>query len=297
MDTKKTISVFGAGFVGGECYKAFSKLQNYNVLAYDSNAKDCRLSKQLDKVNFATFEEAASADVCFIALPTPMNIETGECDISLIQHCVANIRNLNKENIIVIKSTVVPGTTKKLGFSYNNIFFNPEFLTEANAEQDFKNLQYQIIGTNEDSNLNQINILVNLFKDCYSQEILNCTEIYVMDSSAAELVKYTRNCYLATRLSFFNEIKQICDSVDVNYEIVAKYAGLDPRVGTHYNKVGFPKGWGLSCFPKDLNAIKHLATKLGIKPLMLQAAWDKNLEVRPPEHRDWEKMNKAVVKK
>lgn len=278
----KTIGIIGNGFVGGTAYKAFSKLDGYKVLINDKDESKCKNS----------FEDTAKCDLVFIAVPTPSNFETGECYTHIVSSCVAQVREYRKDNLIVIKSTVPPGTTKKLNFSYGRVCFNPEFLTEANADADFKNLQYQILGMAEKEE--KADELHCVFYDCYKQGILDCSIFYNTDSSLAEMVKYTKNCYLATRLSFFNEIKQICDAVGVNYNQMKELAGLDNRVGNHYNEVNEDNpGWGLSCLPKDLNALKFVAEKLGLKPLVLDAAWKKNLEVR--KFRDWETMSKATL--
>jgi UDPglucose 6-dehydrogenase len=293
---KPSIGVCGTGFVGATCYQAFHQLEGWEAKAFDKNPEDSLLAKSMGKVvNFVSLEELAKCDVVFVCVPTPMKLSTGESDTSIVEHCVATLRNYNKTNSIVIKSTVPPGTTKKLNFNHGNVFFNPEFLTEANAYSDFISLEYQIIGINEDNKdtVNHEHPLLRLYRDSYVQKITSAEQLFVMDSTSAEMVKYIRNCYLATRLSFFNEIYQVCEKLDLNYEKVVHYAGIDKRVGQHYNKVDPElKGWGLSCFPKDLNALKHLAEQLGIKPLVLQSVWDKNLEVR--QVRDWEQMSKAV---
>ena len=118
-----------------------------------------------------------------------------------------------------------------------------------------------------------------------------------MSATELEMVKYTKNTYLATRLSFFNEIKQICDKLDVDFNFVKSVAGLDERVGNHYNTVNEDNpGWGGHCLVKDINALIYLEKSLGIDPKVLQAVADKNLEVR--KYRDWEKQEgRAVIKK
>jgi UDPglucose 6-dehydrogenase len=117
-------------------------------------------------------------------------------------------------------------------------------------------------------------------------------------SNTAETVKYFTNCFLATKVSFANEMKQICDEVNVDYDKVVEYGLYDKRIGrTHLSTPGpdGKKGFGGSCFPKDLNALIHVAKDNGVKPTVLQAVWEKNLEVRP--EKDWEKLKGRAVSK
>lgn len=294
---KTIICLFGGGFLGSTCYHFFKYLnqRKYEAVVYDIDPENCRANKTIKDVKFVSLEEACQADIIFVGLPTPMK-EDGSCHTAFVENAVAEIRSRNKDNIIVIKSTMPPGSNKRLSFNYGKIFNNPEFLTEANALDDFKNLPYQIIGVNEDSTKEDIDKLNHLFLDCYQQCLLNCSTVYNIDSTMAEMVKYTRNCYLATRLSFFNEMKQICDAVGVNYGQMKFFAGLDERVGQHYNRVDEGnKGFSGSCLPKDLNALKHLANSKQVKTSVLDGVWEKNLEVR--EDRDWEKLEgRAVIK-
>lgn len=282
---KKSVGVYACGFVGSVCYQAFHQLNNWDVKAYDSDPSNCRLGKAMGSlVKFVSIEELAKCDIVFIALPTPFKLSTGECDTSLVENGVAQIRSFNKNNLVVIKSTVPPGTTRKLNFSYGKVCFNPEFLTEENAYKDFINLEYQIVGLDSNTELEKVDSehdLLKLYQDCFKQEIMKCKEVDVMTSTSAEMVKYIRNCYLGTRLSFFNEIYQVCEKLDVNYDLVKDYAGLDKRVGAHYNNVDPENpGFGGKCLVKDINAFKYLANKLGVKSTVLEAVQEKNLEVR-----------------
>lgn len=287
MTLTKLVGIWGCGgFVGGTLYEVLAKYQlkdpYFALYGYDI---DVTKSKN-------TLEETTAADIVFICVPTPM-LETGECYTKIVENCIQEVRARNSHNLIVIKSTVPPGTTKKFNEKYGNICFNPEFLTEANAYEDFVKLPYQMIGIPDDDV--DVQLLKQLFANLYRTYLAECNEIYTTNSTDVEMVKYTRNCFLATRLSFFNEIKQICDVVGANFISMKSLAGIDERVGQHYNTVEPENpGFGLSCLPKDLNALKSLAKQLGVKPTVLDAVWEKNLEVR--KDRDWEKMAKAIKK-
>lgn len=312
----RKVLIVGAGFVGGTAYRAFSLVDGWTVQVYDKNPTESLLQREFDEDVEATandpftlvqyesihwassIKDASDAGLVFVAVPTPMNEETGECYTGIVESVIKEVRSVNQESWICVKSTVPPGTTQKLNDIYKRVCFNPEFLTEKHAWSDFINLEYQIIGYPElmPGIWDSLECpLEDLFHDCYEQGILACSATLDMSSTQAEMVKYTRNSYLATRLSFFNEIKQICDQLDVDYRQMKYFAGLDKRVGNHYNEVReTDPGWGLSCLPKDLNALKFLAKSKGVNPLMLEAAWQKNLEVR--KDKDWEKMEKAIFK-
>jgi UDPglucose 6-dehydrogenase len=115
-------------------------------------------------------------------------------------------------------------------------------------------------------------------------------------SEIAEMIKYMTNCFLATKVSFANEIKQICDSCDIDYDKVIEYMLHDKRLGSTHFSVPGPDGrvgFGGSCFPKDINALISFAQDLGVEPQVLTAAWEKNLEVRP--EKDWELLKGRAV--
>ena len=117
-------------------------------------------------------------------------------------------------------------------------------------------------------------------------------------SDTAEMVKYFTNCFLATKVGFANEMKQICDQHAIDYDKVVEYALYDKRIGTSHLSTPGPDGkmgFGGSCFPKDLNALVVVAKQCGVDPKILQAVWEKNLEVRP--EKDWELLKGRAVSK
>ena len=296
MDTKKKIAMLGGGFIGSTLYKTFSQLHKYETCLHDIKQEECRANKELENVNFVDLETAAASDFVFVALPTPMNLDTGECHTGFVESAVANIRKHNKDNVIVIKSTVPPGTTEKMNFSHGNVIFNPEFLKEKSPYEDFTSIPYQILGAPTNNETDACDAVSDIFHEANFKDIMKCTKVFVTSSRMAEMTKYVRNTYLATRLSFFNEIKQISDKLELDYDSLRFYAGMDKRVGHHYNKVeDGNRGFGGHCLVKDLNEIIYLAKQLGVYPEVLEAAWEKNLEVR--EHKDWlEQTDRAVIK-
>ena len=216
--------------------------------------------------------------------------DDGSCNTEIVEATVSQIDEYTSgDHIVVIKSTVPPGTTENLNNKYEkmNAVFNPEFLTEANYIDDFKNQNRIIIG----GDLPHTTRIKNLY-----EKVFNNVPIIKTSSTVAEMVKYTANCFLATKVSFANEIKQVCEGIDVDYDKVIEYATYDGRLGVSHWKVPGPDGkhgFGGSCFPKDVNALIYFAKNLDINLGVLEAAWKTNLKVRP--ERDWENLKGRAI--
>ena len=190
---------------------------------------------------------------------------------------------------MAIKSTIPPGTTNRLNKECKNIsvIFNPEFLTEANFIDDFKNQNRIIIGGERPS--------TTKLRQVYSLVFPNA-KIVKTGSKTAEMVKYMTNTFLATKVSFANEMKMICDGLDIDYDKVVEYSTYDERLGKSHWAVPGPDGklgFGGSCFPKDINALLDLANKFEIDVFTLDGAWETNLQVRPEQ--DWKKLRGRAV--
>lgn len=302
---KQTIGVIGHGFVGGAVQRGM--MHAFDVLVHDPfkypegcrpehrDARDAAraMGGDIQYVGFGVVtsieELCRRANVIFVCLPTPMRPD-GSCDTSNVEGAVKELAYHGKGNVVVIKSTVPPGTTAKLDADrrgLRGVVFNPEFLTEANADEDFKNQTRIIIGGEDPAK----SIVKKLYATAYPK-----VPTIKTSSTIAEMVKYMTNCFLATKLSFANEMYQVCEKLGVDYDKVVEYARYDERLGNSHWAVPGPDGslgWGLSCFPKDLNALMFKARELGIDPKVMSAVWQKNLEVR--RNRDWEKMSKAVT--
>jgi UDPglucose 6-dehydrogenase len=273
------IGIIGQGFVGNAIYQKFKNY--YNVITYDLKPNLCN----------STFEEVAKQLVIFICLPTPMNMD-GSCNIDLIEKTLLKISQSPSPNLfrtIVIKSTIPPGTTDKLNAKYDNlhIMFNPEFLTEANAIEDFNNQNRIILGGHKDVTSYLKTIYIKVFPQA---------RIIKTDSTHAEMVKYLINTFLSTKVSFANEMYEISKSLGIDYDKVIEYATLDDRLGkSHWNVPG-PDGdfgFGGHCFPKDLQALISLAHDLNVSPRILTAVDCKNNDVR--KNKDWKQMRGRAV--
>ena len=275
------IGIIGQGFVGSavrEGMKSSFKIETFDI--DPSKGSTCsNVSELVDRTD----------EIIFVCLPTPMN-KAGRCDTRLVDTAISDINDvanrLNKKIIAVIKSTVEPGTTTRLNdrYSHIDVVFNPEFLTEANSFDDFKNQKRIIVGGPRPATTK----VKTLYRRAFPK-----TPIIKTGSEVAETVKYFTNCFLATKVSFANEMKQVCDSINVDFDKVVEYALYDDRIGKSHLSVPGPDGspgFGGHCFPKDLNAIIHLADASRVSTPVLKGVWDKNLEVRPPAERDWETM-------
>jgi len=271
------IGIIGQGFVGNAVYQKFKNY--YNVKTFDIKGKiHCNSNEQ----------EVLNSEVVFICLPTPMN-KDGSCHTDIVEKAIKRVVELGTSKIVVIKSTVPPGTTEKLNKLYNNldIVFNPEFLTEANAVDDYNRQKRIILGGPRKSTTK----LKPLFSKAFPK-----AHIIKTDSTYAEMIKYVTNCFLATKVSFANEMYDVCGELGVDYDKVIEYACYDERLGTSHWAVPGPdgdRGYGGHCFPKDVKALIKVAIDNDLLPQMLIATDDKNRQVR--ENRDWENMKGRAI--
>ena len=231
-----------------------------------------------------SLSDTLTSEFIFVSVPTPSNPD-GSISLSVVYDVFDEISLLNprKDNIILLRSTVTPGTTRKLKNRYRNlnIVFNPEFLTERSAKFDFINQSRFILGGKKRD--------VDRVADLYIWRFGETTPIIKTTYETAELIKYMNNCFFATKVSFLNEMYQIANSCGVDWDMAVEGFVRDGRIGHSHMNVPGPDGrfgFGGSCFPKDIQAMINFAKKSGISPNVLKGAWETNLEVRP--ERDWE---------
>ena len=275
------IGIVGQGFVGNAVYQKFKNY--YDVLTHDKD--DTKSTSTLDNM-------VHLCDTIFLCLPTPMKSD-GRCDTSILESVLDTIDlisdNYESNKTIVIKSTIPPGTTEKWNKKYESLtlVFNPEFLTERNAVSDYENQNRIILGGPRPATTELKQIFSKVFPKAH---------IIKTDSTHAEMVKYLTNSFLATKVSFANEIYQLCDKLDIDYDKVVEYATLDDRLGkSHWGVPGHDGdfGFGGHCFTKDLAALLHLTVELGTINNVLLATSNTNDDVR--KFRDWEQMKGRAV--
>ena len=288
------IGVIGLGYVGQATYEGLRPY--YDVIWSDKAAEPFGLELALDKEQTRKDRRHDSnmvqCDIVFVCVPTPMNPD-GSANVDIVESVVYGLCDFGlvqeKFPIVVIKSTVPPGTTQRLAQQYREmpVLFNPEFLREASYLTDFTTQDHIIIGGDRPA--------TGIVKQMYTLPFPTA-KIIKTDSTYAELIKYMKNCFLATKVAFANDMKNICDHFEVDYDKVMEYATYDVRLGkSHWNVPGPDghPGFGGTCFPKDMNALMAVCRQEGIVIPTIRGAWETNLHVRP--ERDWEKLKGRAV--
>lgn len=217
--------------------------------------------------NIGSVEEINRADLIFICVPTPRGVNNC-CDISIVDEVVGYIKT---GKTVVIKSTIIPFTTDYLQQKYprHKLLFSPEFLTERRAYADFCNPKIQIIGYTSKS-------------EGVAQEILGILPLArfnrIMPAAAAEIFKYVRNCYLATKNSFFNQIYDLCQQTGIDYSLIKECAEADPWIGPEHLNIwqDGKRGFNGKCLPKDSEAWLVWAKEQGIDLSILREAVESN---------------------
>ena len=255
MSNKKyKVGIIGLGFVGGSVHYWFEhELGNkVELLSYDKHK------------NIGSVKEINKADIIFICVPTPFYEDAGGYDDSAI---VESLNVLSSPKIVVIKSTILPGSTEKYqkNFPKHKILFNPEFLVAKTAVQDFLKPTRQIIGyTNESKNCSQLILDI----------LPPAPFVRTMPATEAEMVKYFGNTFLPIKVIFANQIYDMCEKLGIDYNAVKEAAAVDPRIGPSHLDIFFDgyRGYGGACFPKDMKAFIGLAKKIGVELDLLEKA-------------------------
>lgn len=267
------IGTIGLGVVGNATKVGLER--GHKIFAYDKYKK-----------GYGTLKDIAdNCEVIFITVPTPMK-KSGAIDLSAIYESVGILNEYaiekDEKQIIVIRSTAVSGTTDALAERYPkfDFAFNPEFLTDRNAVQDFIDSRRVVIGANSDR-------IFNILEKVYHDAKFECP-IIKTDIKTAEYIKYCSNVFLASQLSTANELYEIAQLLDVDWEKVRNVISYDSRIGTFTKVPGDDgdRGWGFKCLPKDLNALVYLAREHGYRPDLLEEIWRTNLKFR--KKIDWE---------
>jgi UDPglucose 6-dehydrogenase len=278
------IGIVGNGYVGGAT--ALLKNRNVDVLIYDIDEEKC-------SPKGISMDDIAGCAFVFVCVPTPMDKE-GKCSLHLVEGVVEDLvkRGLDGTRI-VIKSTVPVGTSRRLG-----TMFMPEFLTEQNWRHDFLSQKNWILGTNE-RNDKVRDELYSIFDSAWHDGVLSHRPHMTFSTSEeAELTKYVRNSFLATKVSFFNEIEEFCRINNISYRKVRELTLYDERIGDSHTSVPGPdgkRGFGGTCFPKDVSSLLHQILDKGMISYILMAARNRNIDIDRKE-KDWENnKGRAVV--
>jgi len=283
------VAVIGTGYVGlvtGVCLAD----QGHQVICVDNDKTKLELLQKgqapiyepgLDELllkNFVTkrlvftenLQEAVEkSEVIFLCLPTPP-LSNGAPNLRYLWQVVEQIGDyFHSSKLLVIKSTVPIGTTQQIGAFLSektncslDIAFNPEFLREGSAIQDFLKPDRVIIGTSS-------NRAQQLLTAIYLPIVVEPDKLVFMDERSAEATKYAANVFLATKISFINEIANFCETKGVNVDLVSLGIGLDHRIGPYFLQAGI--GYGGSCFPKDVAAMLAFGQEIGYHFKILEA--------------------------
>lgn len=286
------VAVIGAGSVGIVAAACLSSLGHLVVCCDKDDSKIDNLKRgilpiyepnldaifesscQLGTLSFETSMATAlkGAKVVLVAVGTPSAPGSSKVDLTQLNEVICEIIAVAEdEKIVVVKSTVPFGTSARLEElkkklrpdSKLEFASNPEFLREGNAVMDFMKPDRIVIGVNNEKTR-------IILEELYAKLDRSYTAMVVTKPISAELIKYTANSYLATRLTFFNQISDLCEATGANFNDLANGVGLDSRIGTHFMRPG--PGFGGSCLPKDTNALAVAAREFGCPVTMVEAA-------------------------
>jgi len=257
------IGIIGLGFVGSAIQKNFWDESQLVLVDNDrTRGRD-------------PFQDLTACDGVFVCVPTPQD-DSGVCDTSILEDVLAKLKLINFEGVIISKCTSPPDVYTHLNQEFPNLVHDPEFLTAANAAQDYANGTFAIIGGR-----------VKAYRDL-AETIIKSTQGGLRDIqhctiAEASLAKYLINSFMATKVVFMNEMQNLAQASDCNYNVIAKMAQMDPRIGNSHMKVPGPDGsvgFGGACFPKDTSALLKYAENMNVQMNVLDAAVKKNTLLR-----------------
>jgi UDPglucose 6-dehydrogenase len=259
------VGIIGLGFVGGAVRKSFYSGLTGLVLV-DTNPN----------LASGTYEELMSCQGVFVCVPSPSNND-GSCNTSILESVLEKLKDY--QGVIISKTTAPASKYEELNQRYPNLVHNPEFLTAANADLDYVNQEFAIIG-------GRINAYVNEAERIIRLSLPDLKAIHHCTIGEASLAKYAINCFLATKVIFMNELEQLARASNLDYNRIAGMIAHDKRIGCSHMHVPGPDGnygFGGACFPKDTTALLKYAEGLGINLNTLDAAVKKNTLLRLTE--------------
>ncbi len=285
---REPLSIFGAGWVGlvtGACFaelghevtirdvvpEKVDRLRAGELPFFEPGLAEL-VERNAERLTFTldAAEAAEAAELLFVCVDTPPTY-SGDADLSRVWTVVDELPSLDRRAILVMKSTVPVGTGEKVraaletrGLSHIGYVSNPEFLAEGTAVRDFMNPDRVVVGSFAEADGDRVAALYGSID----------VPVVRADVASAEMIKLAANAFLATRISFINEIANVCEVTGADVEKVAEGVGLDHRLGPHFLRAGV--GYGGSCFPKDTSALKQLASNSGYHFQLLSAVIEVN---------------------
>lgn len=275
------VNILGYGYVGGAighlCKSNNVHFSTFDVIEKDEKRAIMNSNNLSELVKYS--EHYNEDNVYFICVPTPPK-KTGECDVTIVEHVISQLYSLvnSTSNVVIIKSTVQPGTTRRLSEKYSDkldIVFCPEFLKEHTYKEDMYNASFCLIGT-DNSETKASDVMRVIYKH---KEI----DIIRKSYEECELFKYTINVFLAVKVWYFNEVSEICDRLNVPYKELQSLFRLESRIGESHTDVpghdGY-YGFGGKCLPKETEAMRYLQESLGLSNKVLTEILERNNEFR-----------------
>jgi nucleotide sugar dehydrogenase len=261
------VGIVGAGFVGSAIAEAMDL--GFCGLTIVDPAKGYN----------NTYHDLLDCDGVFVCVPSPQD-EDGTCDTSILEDVLSNLAKLNYQGVVISKCTAPPDVYEQLNEIYPNLVHAPEFLTAANAKQDYVNGKFAMIGGRVGVYQREAERLIRIGQNMLGDNVVYCT------IGEASLAKYAINSFMSTKVVFMNELYQLAQAMNLNYDNVAAMVRMDHRIGSSHLQVPGPDGsfgFGGACFPKDTSAMLKFAEQHKVALNVLDAAVKKNTLLRLTE--------------
>lgn len=265
---KIKIAIIGLGFVGNAVRNSLSRWEDSNTISLIDPARGFNTS----------YSEIADHDAVFVCVPSPQSAD-GTADTSILKSVLSSLEKVNFKGVIISKVTAPPNVYKQLNEQYSNLVHAPEFLTAANAEVDYLNGSFSIIGGSVAAYRNEAERVIRMSQ-------ANLKKVKHCSIQEAALTKYSINSFLATKVTFMNELALLAEKLDCDWESVRHAVSLDTRIGSSHMQVPGPDGeygFGGMCFPKDTSALLKCAEQEGAQLSVLDTAVKTNLILRLTE--------------
>lgn len=260
------IGIIGLGFVGGAIKESMSSQEWHVNLVLVDPAKGFN----------STYQDLKDCDGVFVCVPTPQD-EDGTCDTGPLESVLSQLKSVNYHGVIISKCTAPPDVYERLNELYPNLIHAPEFLTAANAVDDYIRGQFAIIGGRVSAYMREAERIIRIGQQNLDHNVRFCP------IGEAAMAKYTINTFMATKVVFMNEIAILCSKTGIDYQRVIGMVTQDNRIGKSHMQVPGPDGsygFGGACFPKDTSALLKYAEQNGAVMNVLDSAVKKNTLLR-----------------
>jgi len=263
------IGIIGLGIVGSAIYESL-KEKKIELIGYDKYKNG----------GIGSLEECINCDILFLCLPTPYSEKLKRYDISALDDIIDKLNLINYCGIVLIKSTVTPGTTENFAIKYSNLNFvhNPEFLTARNAKYDFINQIQIVIGKTSICDPIKFNNLINFYKEYWKTSILS-----ICDSGESEIMKLGCNTFYAVKIQYLTELYLLCKKENLDFDKVKDMMLLNGGMGPNYTNIPGHDGsisYGGMCFPKDTNALYSFMINNNLPCKVLQSTIEERNSMR-----------------